>query len=63
MAGWLYDWFGARVVVPIGGLVLGTALALTGQVTARNDYLTVGWEVSCLPAVSGAGHMLGTQFR
>jgi MFS family permease len=38
LAGWLYDRWGARLVVPVGGLILGTALALTGQVTARWHY-------------------------
>jgi MFS family permease len=34
MAGWLHDRWGARTVVSIGGLALGLALALTGQVAA-----------------------------
>jgi MFS family permease len=38
LAGWLYDRWGARVVVPAGGLILGVALAVTGQVTARWHY-------------------------
>jgi len=38
LAGWLHDRWGARLVVPAGGLILGTALALTGQVTARWQY-------------------------
>ena len=40
LAGWLYDRWGARLLVPAGGLLLGTALALTGQVTTLGqDYL------------------------
>lgn len=38
LAGWLYDRWGARVVVPIGGLLLGGALAMTGQVTTLWQY-------------------------
>jgi MFS family permease len=38
VAGWLYDRWGARTVVPIGGLVLGLALALTGQATSLTPY-------------------------
>jgi MFS family permease len=38
VAGWLYDRWGPRTVVPIGGLVLGLALALTGQVTSLTPY-------------------------
>ena len=34
VAGWLYDRWGARTVVTIGGLALGLALALTGQVAS-----------------------------
>jgi OFA family oxalate/formate antiporter-like MFS transporter len=34
VAGWLHDRWGARTVVTIGGLVLGLALALTGQVAS-----------------------------
>lgn len=41
VAGWLHDRWGARVVVPSGGLILGVALALTGQVTARWQYYLV----------------------
>jgi MFS family permease len=37
-AGWLYDRWGARIVVPLGGLVLGGALALSGQVTTLAAY-------------------------
>lgn len=38
LAGWLYDRWGARLLVPAGGLLLGAALALTGQVTALWQY-------------------------
>jgi MFS family permease len=36
--GWLYDRWGARSLVPVGGLVLGAALALTGQSTTLWHY-------------------------
>jgi MFS family permease len=38
VAGWLFDRWGAGVVVALGGVVLGTALALTGQVTTLTQY-------------------------
>src|SRR5882724_9875419 len=38
VAGWLYDRWGARTAVTIGGLVLGLALAGTGQVTSLPQY-------------------------
>lgn len=38
VAGWLHDRWGARKVVTIGGLVLGLALALTGQVTSLTRF-------------------------
>jgi MFS family permease len=38
LAGWLYDRWGVRTVVTIGGLVLGAALALTGQVASLTQY-------------------------
>jgi MFS family permease len=38
LAGWLHDRWGARVMVPVGALTLGTALALTGQVSAPWQY-------------------------
>lgn len=43
LAGWLYDRWGARLLVPAGGLLLGVALALTGQVsTLWQYYLALG---------------------
>ena len=38
VAGWLHDRWGARVIVALGGLLLGLALALTGRVTALPEY-------------------------
>jgi MFS family permease len=38
LAGWLHDRWGARVMVPVGALTLGAALALTGQVSAPWQY-------------------------
>ena len=38
LAGWLYDRWGARLLVPAGGLLLGVALALTGRVTTLWQY-------------------------
>jgi len=38
VAGWLHDRWGARAIVAMGGLVLGMALALTGQVTSLTEY-------------------------
>ena len=38
LAGWLYDRWGARLLVPAGGLLLGLALALTGRVTTLWEY-------------------------
>jgi MFS family permease len=41
LAGRLSDRWGARLVVPIGGLILAGAMALTGQVTALWHYFLV----------------------
>jgi MFS family permease len=49
VAGWLYDRWGARPVVTIGGLVLGVALGLTGQVTSLTQYYL------CFGILSAAG--------
>jgi MFS family permease len=49
VAGWLYDRWGARTVVTGGGLVLGGALALTGQVTSLTQYYL------CFGVLSAAG--------
>ena len=49
VAGWLHDRWGARTVVTIGGLVLGLALALTGQVTSLTQYYV------CFGVLSAAG--------
>jgi MFS family permease len=38
LAGWLYDRWGARVLAPAGGVLLGAALALTGQVGTLAQY-------------------------
>ena len=38
VAGWLSDRWGTRVVVVLGGALLGSALALTGQVTSLAQY-------------------------
>jgi MFS family permease len=38
VAGWLHDRWGARVVVAIGGALLGLALALTARVTSLPTY-------------------------
>jgi MFS family permease len=38
VAGWLHDRWGARAIVAVGGLVLGVALALTGQATSLTEY-------------------------
>jgi hypothetical protein len=34
LAGFLHDRWGARLMVPAGGLLLGAALPLTGRVTS-----------------------------
>ena len=38
IAGWLFDRWGARTVVTIGGLTLGGALALTARMTSLSQY-------------------------
>src|SRR5688572_8029881 len=38
VAGWLSDRWGTRTVVTGGGVILGVALALTGQVTSLAQY-------------------------
>ena len=38
VAGWLSDRWGTRIVVTLGGLLLGAALATTGQVTSLAQY-------------------------
>lgn len=38
IAGWLSDRWGTRTVVTAGGMILGAALALTGQVTSLPPY-------------------------
>jgi len=38
IAGWLSDRWGTRTVVTGGGVILGVALALTGQVTSLAEY-------------------------
>jgi MFS family permease len=38
VAGWLSDRWGTRVVVTAGGVILGAALALTGQSTSLTQY-------------------------
>jgi MFS family permease len=41
LAGWLYDRWGARVIVPIGAALLGGGLALTGRITTLWQYYLV----------------------
>jgi len=38
ISGWLSDRWGSRTVVTAGGVILGTALALTGQVASLSQY-------------------------
>jgi MFS family permease len=38
LAGWLYDRWGARLLVPAGGLLIGAALMLTGRVATLWEY-------------------------
>jgi len=49
VAGWLSDRWGTRVIVISGGVILGVALALTGQVTSLADYYL------CFGVVGAAG--------
>ena len=49
MAGWLSDRWGTRIVVTGGGVILGAALALTGQVTSLPQYYL------CFGLLGGAG--------
>jgi MFS family permease len=49
IAGWLSDRWGTRMVVAGGGVILGAALALTGQVTSLAQYYV------CFGLIGGAG--------
>ena len=49
LAGWLHDRWGAPTVVTTGGVALGVALALTGQVTSLTQYYV------CFGILSAAG--------
>ncbi|HEX4993494.1 MAG TPA: MFS transporter, partial [Methylomirabilota bacterium] len=49
VAGWLSDRWGTRTVVTGGGVILGAALALTGQVTSLAQYYL------CFGLLGGAG--------
>ena len=49
IAGWLSDRWGTRMVVAGGGVILGAALALTGQVTSLAQYYL------CFGLLGGAG--------
>ena len=62
LAGWLYDRWGARLLVPAGGLFLGLALTLTGGVTTLWQYYLAfgvlgGAGIACIqvPAASIVG--------
>ena len=59
LAGLLYDRWGARLLVPAGGLLLGVALALTGQVTTLWQYYLAfgvlgGAGISCIQIPAAA---------
>jgi MFS family permease len=59
LAGWLYDRWGARVVVPAGGLLLGAALVLTGRVTMLWQYylafgVLAGAGIACIQVPAAA---------
>ncbi|MGH7366761.1 MAG: MFS transporter [Candidatus Rokuibacteriota bacterium] len=59
LAGWLYDRWGARLLVPVGGLLLGAALALTGLVTTLWQYylafgVLAGAGIACIQIPAAA---------
>jgi MFS family permease len=59
LAGWLYDRCGARLLVPVGGLFLGAALVLTGQVTTLWQYYVAfgvlgGAGIACIQVPAAA---------
>ena len=59
LAGSLYDRWGARLLVPLGGLLLGTALALTGLVTTLWQYylafgVLAGAGIACIQVPAAA---------
>jgi MFS family permease len=59
LAGSLYDRWGARLLVPLGGLLLGAALALTGLVTILWQYylafgVLAGAGIACIQVPAAA---------
>ena len=59
LAGGLYDRWGARLLVPLGGLLLGAALALTGLVTTLWQYylafgVLAGAGIACIQVPAAA---------
>jgi MFS family permease len=59
LAGSLYDRWGARLLVPVGGLLLGAALALTGLVTTLWQYylafgVLAGAGIACIQVPAAA---------
>ena len=59
LAGSLYDRWGARLLVPLGGLLLGAALALTGLVTTLWQYylafgVLAGAGIACIQVPAAA---------
>jgi MFS family permease len=59
LAGSLYDRWGARLLVPVGGLLLGAALALTGLVTSLWQYylafgVLAGAGIACIQIPAAA---------